>query len=392
MSVLNALMELLPGVFVGVIVFGIFEVIARRTDLLRDLESESTNRLSTLDGLRAFLSFGVVACHVGTFYYLLKGQPWGNHPNPYYREAGAASVRLFFMITGFLFWSRAIRDPIKLRARTLFVNRFFRVMPLYFGICIVILVLSITHSNAEFQDSAGSLLRQIGLLLVPGLKTDGTINGFEYTEYLRQAWTLKWELFYYLCLPLIAAFAGSPIRFSILSVLAIAFTLLAHRYLTSQADLSITVNFLVGMATAHLVDRFPSFPWAKSKMSSLALFVIFLIAPIVTVNISNYIGNLLYVALFILAVYGGSGFGILTLKSSRILGEVSYSTYLLHMLVLVPSSGFIAHNLPSTLFNENVYWVAMLPTTIAIYGLSILTFRYVERPAITFARRLAVRS
>jgi peptidoglycan/LPS O-acetylase OafA/YrhL len=72
-------------------------------------EGPHAERVTSLDGLRGFLAFGVFFHHaVITYFYLANGR-WDTPPSRFYTLAGHIGVDMFFMITGYLFWSRLIR-------------------------------------------------------------------------------------------------------------------------------------------------------------------------------------------------------------------------------------------------------------------------------------------
>jgi len=67
-------------------------------------------RISTLDGLRGFLALGVFFHHAAVYHEYLSDGRWQVPPSRFYTLVGQSSVAMFFMITGFLFWSRIIQQ------------------------------------------------------------------------------------------------------------------------------------------------------------------------------------------------------------------------------------------------------------------------------------------
>lgn len=66
-------------------------------------------RLRSLDGLRGFLALAVVFSHGAVYQRYLVDGVWQAPPSPFYAFLGPFGVSLFFMITGFLFWSQIVR-------------------------------------------------------------------------------------------------------------------------------------------------------------------------------------------------------------------------------------------------------------------------------------------
>src|SRR5688500_16089594 len=65
-------------------------------------------RYGTLDGLRGFLALSVFTFHlVLTRDFLVTGE-WEPPRSRFYSFLGPLGVSLFFMITGFLFWSKLL--------------------------------------------------------------------------------------------------------------------------------------------------------------------------------------------------------------------------------------------------------------------------------------------
>ena len=92
----------------------------------------SLGRFNSIDGLRGYLAFFVFLHHASIWYFYLQTGKWALPPSNLYTQFGHSSVFLFFMITGFLFFSKLIDG----RTQTidwgkLFVSRLLRLAPLY---------------------------------------------------------------------------------------------------------------------------------------------------------------------------------------------------------------------------------------------------------------------
>ena len=92
-----------------------------------------TGRYESLDGLRGFLVIAVFLHHsVINYYYLRTGQ-WMHPWSKVYNLCGHTAVVFFFLITSFLFWSKAIAGSNSLKLFPLYRSRFMRIAPMYFS-------------------------------------------------------------------------------------------------------------------------------------------------------------------------------------------------------------------------------------------------------------------
>jgi peptidoglycan/LPS O-acetylase OafA/YrhL len=82
------------------------------TPLLKWADAAPTEvavRVSTIDGLRGLLALAVFFHHTAIWHqYLITGE-WRFPPSRFYANLGPAGVSMFFMITGYLFWSQTLK-------------------------------------------------------------------------------------------------------------------------------------------------------------------------------------------------------------------------------------------------------------------------------------------
>lgn len=83
---------------------------------------------------------------------------------------------------------------------------------------------------------------------------------------------------------------------------------------------------------------------------------------------------------FVLMLNGGGVFGLLHTKAARLLGEVSYSIYLLHGIVITLFLTF-AKAVDFRWVDANYWWV-VLSMGLILVALSVLTFKFIEQPFI----------
>ena len=84
---------------------------------------------------------------------------------------------------------------------------------------------------------------------------------------------------------------------------------------------------------------------------------------------------------FLTIVSGNSLFGLLNLKTSKILGEISYSIYLIHGIILYIIFSII---FPNLIYDySKVEYMILFPTILmCIIIISIFSYKYIEYPMI----------
>jgi peptidoglycan/LPS O-acetylase OafA/YrhL len=116
---------------------------------------------SSVDGLRGYLAFGVFIHHVAiTWVYLHTGEI-NVPPSNFYTQIGLASVALFFMITGFLFWGRLLKHGRHHDWLAFAVSRVFRLYPLYLPLLALVIFSVLYIQDWELKDSPGEVVRQV---------------------------------------------------------------------------------------------------------------------------------------------------------------------------------------------------------------------------------------
>jgi peptidoglycan/LPS O-acetylase OafA/YrhL len=99
---------------------------------------------------------------------------------------------------------------------------------------------------------------------------------------------------------------------------------------------------------------------------------------------------LLLGVVFYIVSSGNSLFGILRLKASRRLGEISYSVYLLHGLILtmVFSSTSVRN---FALQSAGHHWLVIAVCAMLVLLISAASYLFIERPGIALGKRQATR-
>lgn len=336
-------------------------------------------RVSTLDGLRGYLALAV-ACHHSAIWYQFLHNPrggWVTTPSPFYNELGESGVALFFMITGFLFFNKILdADTRKIDWHRLYASRILRLSPLYFFVvCLVLLVVGIETGFVR-HESVLRLLHEVALWACFSIQSPN-INTYPITALIvaGATWTLQWEWKFYLVLPLIAWAARTQKRRQMVLTLCVALIVWFALYE------KLPRLFLGGMAAAAL-SRQPVFvQFARSTYATLLAIVCLLVVMIFYIEANRFVPFVLLSVFFAIVANGNALFGILTTPAARLLGEVSYSIYLIHGLVLFVLVNYVLTHEVAASLSPIQHWGAVTIAVPVLVGLSFLTFSVIEAPA-----------
>jgi peptidoglycan/LPS O-acetylase OafA/YrhL len=335
-------------------------------------------RVSTIDGLRGYLGFSVYLHHASIWFFFLRTGKWEDPPSNLYTHLGQTAVTLFFMITGFLFFSKLMDSKTRPVDWTkLYISRFFRLTPLYLVVIGTMLLTIAVLSDWQLREPIPQLIYGIArwLAFLGGPDLNGVTQTWIITA--GATWTLKYEWVFYLMLPLFALpmTARPPIGYLVLAVLAVAATVFLNLSVMPMCA------FLGGIAAAVLV-RFESVR-VVAQMKFSALLAIACVAAVIAVFPTAYgwMPLLLLSIAFILVAGGNTLFGLLTNRASRLLGEMTYSIYLLHGLALFLVFRFVFGFSGAAKLSAVEHWTVIAICTPLLISISFCTLRLIELPA-----------
>jgi peptidoglycan/LPS O-acetylase OafA/YrhL len=339
-------------------------------------------RYASIDGLRGYLAFFVFLHHACIWYFYLKTGRWEVPPSNLYTQLGQASVALFFMITGFLFFSKLIDGrTTKIDWPRLFISRFLRIAPLYLFVTLLLFIIVAYLSKFQLHESLLKISISAARWLSFTVSGNPNLNNIDntFTIVAGVFWSLPYEWLFYFSLPLLAIGIGAdaPRKFVILSACAVISILLIHP--NTQA---IHLHAFLGGILAALLVRIETIrKLAKSNIA--ALMVIACLVASVEFYPSAYQSapRFLLALVFIIIACGNTLFGILTNRTSRTLGEMAYSIYLLHGLVLFVSFNFVIGLTPARELSAETYWLGILIITPILLTLCAVSFKLIEQPA-----------
>ena len=348
------------------------------------------NRLAAMDGLRGFLALAVVFHHAAMYHRFLIDGRWEPTPSRFYDAMGPVGVSLFFMITGYLFWSRLVDAAGRPAWAALYIGRVFRIGPLYLAaVGVMLAVVFLQTGTASQPGGAAALLRQVGPWLALGALSGGDVDAYHGTSLLLAGvtWTLQSEWTFYLGLPVLALAARS--RRAALPIVAVALAICLTRLAVHPASAGRVAQaalFLTGMMCASLhrqglVARIPD-AWASVLVVAL-LAAGLLCAPAYTPGMVVLLGLTFY-----LVTSGCTVFGLLTSRPAIRLGDVSYGIYLLQGLVLAA----VLRPAPLRAFalaSPAGHWSLVLLACVSLVAVATVAHVGIEQPGIALGRRAA---
>ncbi len=347
-------------------------------------------RYSSLDGLRGFAALSVVFHHLFITNRFIDTGIWIEADSRFYALLGPVGVSLFFMITGFLFWGKILRTRGRPRWHELYVNRVFRIAPLYLFVVVMMLLIVFARTGFELREESAIvvIVAMLQWLALGIIDTQPTVNTYEAKHVLAGVtWTIFYEWLFYASLIVTAFFARGRKHLVFIS-LALVLTLIGKTFLHWDES-GFALLFLCGMAVASLLHekiKLRISPW----LSSLIALTCIALVLISSRNGYGTVTMLMLALFFYLVCSGTSVFGLLTSTPATRLGNISYSIYLMQGLVLtmvfsiVPLKNF-------AMASALNYWIIGMVCLFALLICATFGYLYIERPGIALGKYLVRR-
>ncbi len=367
-----------PYFLISALLLGVGWAISRKSPFYgRLLEAEGTSkRFHAIDGLRGFLALGVFFHHAVISYFYYQHGRWETPPSQFYTLLGQLGIALFFMITGFLFWTKGLVARPFLRAQPMYWSRLCRLVPMYlFSVACVFAIVAVL-TNFEMRQTAKTLAVQSLAWLSFGFVVPGELNGLRESGIINASvqWTLAYEWMFYLVVPFGLIFARG-IGF-------LLFVTASAAYIQVFSTNAVEWNFLFGALAALLIAEYRLIPARMLNSKFISLLVVGIIAFAFAVFEKGYgvwQAALLFCA-FVCIAGGNRLFGLLTCRAARLLGMISYSLYLMHAIVLFVTLKLVNGIVPIAGMAPENYWAIVAGCGIALVFICSVTFRLIEHP------------
>jgi len=362
--------------------------------------SSSIRRYAYIDSLRAIAIIGVITVHTSQ---------WTNPSWEFLRQVtaeGARGVQLFFVASALtIFLSIKSRYPSEDKpSRNFFIRRFFRIAPLFYSGIVLWLLL---------EGFAPRYWAPKGINSWTVLLTSTFLHGVHpetITSLVPGGWSITVEMTFYLFAPALFRYIldmrrailffavtlflnvllSKMIKQYVLGFYSTEYQYLVHNYVFLWFFAQLPV-FALGLITYHARDYFASI-WHPRL---LGLFVISLVPILWLLLLRWQISNsllpihVLYAGTFVLLTIALSVYpaGLLVNPVMSKIGKISFSLYISHFIILhLCAKSFFPGGFP--LRGNTGFLVAWLFVTIISCMVSLVTYRYIERPGIEVGRRL----
>lgn len=366
-------------------------------------QSSTTQRIHSLDGLRGVACLAVLLLHVAMMFEL-----WGPD-GAYPLIPGTPAVVIFFVLSGVVL---SIMPLARLRARGTYdwlgyyPRRVVRLgVPLVAAVALGIAAgyvawrMGSTGRSATAVEFAGTpqqvvhdVLMQFDVLF---FVSDDTQNlfGDPLVRVNSPVWSMSWELWFSLTLPLVVACLARIRRDGIAAVGILAGIFVSHW--CGYFPLRLCLTFWLGVLLAkHLYELSAQRPPVFHEIVALAVLLgavelaqaaqAGLFGPLDALALAalQTLLNAACAGLVALAMTDGIVRRALSTRPARFLGTVSFSLYLTHALVI----GGLEVVLPAIGITDG--WVQACVAVLACLACAAAFWRLVERPAIELSRRV----
>lgn len=258
--------------------------------------------IQSIDTLKAITSLWIVSMHLVYLVGLDIPAELKTIVDP-----GGSGVFLFFIISGFTIYLSLSRNA---DIKRFYIRRFLRIAPLFY----IMIIITIISLNGKFQPPA---IKEVLLNIL-------FLFNFS-PEYFKSivwaGWTVGVEMCFYLVAPLIFLHINNLNRSLIFAGAAITFSAILP-YSSSFVRHSIFYclhAFAIGIVIYFIYQRFP-------KIKHRAVLALLPIIPIAWLfNQRTVAFGLLLIALLVFPIGG---------RITNLYGKISYSTYLIHPLLI----------------------------------------------------------
>jgi exopolysaccharide production protein ExoZ len=376
-----------------------------RQALARVFEADAgARRIRSREGLRGLAVSLVFLVHYESIF-----GPWLGNGGPnaavgrFLETVGHSGVDLFFVLSGYLIYGASLKN--REGYAKFMERRVRRIYPTFLVILAAYLVLSLLlPSESKLPPGRGAAIAYVveNVLLLPGM--------LRITPIVSVAWSLSYELFYYLVIPLVVGALGLRLwpasrRVALFVALSAGFAiccffgaehvqliLFASGIVVYEASRSARVQRLAGYRLAQpvaLAVLAAFLPVCYALLNARGSWLPAAVSARYTLQ-ACWLFAALFVVTLCAFVAEGPVRSLFSLTPLRWLGNMSYSYYLVHVLTLKALAMAVSRGLPGWKPGAAAHW-ALLPCAFAAtLASSTVLFLLVERRYSLTPQRSAV--
>lgn len=297
---------------------------------------------------------------------------------------GECGVDMFFVLSGFIIYYSTVTASRTITIKQFLLRRFIKIFPIYWIVLTLSLALLLGwkygfHSNGVVLPTLSNIMKSI--LLIPN---DSPV--------LVVSWTLSFEIAFYLLFSILF-FRSKKLFF--LALTTWVMLCYANRFIFHIDYLDLKINplnaflnpivaeFLFGCLVAVMILQFSNAYWKLSFTLGIGLFIL----AITVLNETSLPRELRFGIPSTLIIYGMANIKIHFSKLFVLLGDASYSLYLLHvtllhLLIKIIQAAHMNH------YFANFFGITLMLTVIIAMSTGI--YWYIERPVFNFCKRRSV--
>ncbi len=358
-------------------------------------------RIDSLDGLRGIACLSVLILHIGIM--LL---PFGENA-PYGLVPGTAAVMVFYVLSGvvlslvpFRHMEQRKENPEQAYAWFgYFPRRVARLcVPLFAAIALGVIAGFVAHTIGDASRSATSinfdgearqiihdLFMQFDMLF--NVSDDGvTLYGMPLERVDSPVWSMSWELWFSLTLPLCICVVMA-IKKDVIAVAVIAVLIFISHYST-YFPLRLCLMFVLGIILAkHQKQLMQAKLPVVLEALCLIVGIVAIEAPIVyegsafVFALLSTVANMACMGIVVIAMTDGFFRAFLSTTVCKALGTISYSMYLTHAIVIGALRALLPHFGISIMGQVGIAFVLS-------FVFAWVFWYFVERPSITWSHKV----
>lgn len=352
--------------------------------------THSGSRFETIDSLRGFLAIFVFVHHAAIWHQYFQIGRWDAPPSNFYNQIGQTSVVFFFMITSYLFVTKLLNTEYqKFDFRSFFLSRIFRLVPMYFFSTLVVVIIIFSMSNWELLTGKKALFHSLADWSLFTMFRAPQINNQTLTGQISAGvvWSLPYEWLFYFSLPFISLLISrKKPNFIYLLVGWILIYLINNNLDIKNYHL---YSFMGGAIAPFIQKYAPSkFNFDNIFISILIVLCFLYIGRFHTANLNP--PKIATIIIFTFIALGNTFFGVLKSTTLKFMGEISYSTYLIHGIVMFVSYYFLIGFDKMKWVSETKYCLLVFALTPIVVITSFVTYHFIEKPGIGFGKKLLI--